>query len=214
MSSNRHYVIDILPTDVLNFHEIEQVLVFENYNSNSEKTKALMKIHQQFGHASSDNMKRLLKQVNLLDNDILPLIDKFYACKTCKQYKKPSHGPAVVLGKASDFNHIVAMDLQQLGSSLWYFHVIDEFTRFSNAVTVHTKSSAIIAEEVFQMWICIFGPPKQIFSDNGGIISQYFVDLCENFNINIKIIPAESPWSNGLCEHHNKILSDIIVKLK
>ena len=36
-----HYTIDILPTDVLNFHEIEKVLVFENYKSNSEKPKFL-----------------------------------------------------------------------------------------------------------------------------------------------------------------------------
>ena len=68
LSSNGHYAIDILPTDVLNFHEIEQVLVFENYKSNLEKTKALMKIHWQFGHGSSDSMKHLLKQANLLDN--------------------------------------------------------------------------------------------------------------------------------------------------
>ena len=44
-----------------------------------------MKIHGQFGHASSDNI------ANLLDNDILPLIDKVYdTCKTCKQYEKLS----------------------------------------------------------------------------------------------------------------------------
>ena len=65
------------------------------------------------------------------------------------------------------------------------------------------------------MWISIFGPPKQIFSDNGGkFVSQYFVDLCENVNINIKTKPAESSWSNGLCECHNKVLSDFIVKIK
>ena len=145
LSSSGHCAIYISPTDVLNFHEIEQFLGFENYKNNSEKTKALMKIHLQFGHASSDNMKRLLKQANLLDNYILPLIDKVYdTCKTCKQYKKPSRRPVVGLSKASDFNHTVAMDLHQLGRSLWYFHVIDEFTHFSNAVIVHCKSSKII----------------------------------------------------------------------
>ena len=41
LSSNGHYAIDISPTDVLNFHEIEQVLVFENYKSNSEKNKSI-----------------------------------------------------------------------------------------------------------------------------------------------------------------------------
>ena len=41
LSINGHYAIDVLPTDVLNFHEIEQVLVFENYQSNSEKNKII-----------------------------------------------------------------------------------------------------------------------------------------------------------------------------
>ena len=87
------------------------------------------------------------------------------------------------------------MNLNQLGNGLWYFHVIDEFIHFSNAAIIHTKSSNIISSNV-DMYIL---PPKQIFSDNGGeFISQYFVDLCENFNINIKTTPIESPWSNGL----------------
>ena len=65
------------------------------------------------------------------------------------------------------------------------------------------------------MWTIIFGPPKQIFSDDGGeFVSQYFANFCENFNINIKTIAVESPWSNGLCECHYKFLSDIIVKIK
>ena len=51
LSSKSHCTIDILPADVLNFYEIEQVLVFENYKSNLEKIKALIKIHRQFGTA-------------------------------------------------------------------------------------------------------------------------------------------------------------------
>ena len=40
------------------------------------------------------------------------------------------------------------MNLNQLGNSLWYFHVIDEFIHFSNAVIIHTKSSNIISSHV------------------------------------------------------------------
>ena len=53
--------------------------------------------------------------------------------KPVNNKKKSSHGPVVGLSKARDLNHIVAMEIQ-LGSSLCYFHVNDEFTRFSNAV--------------------------------------------------------------------------------
>ena len=40
------------------------------------------------------------------------------------------------------------------------------------------------------------------------------IDLCENFNIKILATPAESPWSNGLCEQHNKLLTDMLLKIK
>ena len=53
-----------------------------------------MKIHWQFGHAMSD-MKCLLKQANLLDNDILPLIDKVCdTSKTCKSNIKTLSSPS------------------------------------------------------------------------------------------------------------------------
>ena len=107
------------------------------------------------------------------------------------------------------------MDLHQLGENLWYFHFIDGFGRFSSAIIVKTKSSKIITEKFLQNWISVFGPPSKIFSDNGGeFVSQDFIDLCENFNTNIVTTPAESSWSNVVCERHNKILTDIVLKIK
>ena len=80
---------------------------------------------------------------------------------------------------------------------------------------VKTRSSKIITEKFLQNWISVFGPPCKIFSDNGGeFVSHDFIDLCENFNINIITTPAESPWSNGACERHHKILTDIVLKIK
>ena len=107
------------------------------------------------------------------------------------------------------------MDLHQLGENLWYFHFIDEFILFSSAIIIKTKSksSKIIIEKFLQNWISVFGHSK-ILSDNGGeFVSQDFIHLCENFNINITT-PAESPWSNKVCERHNKILTDIVLKIK
>ena len=106
------------------------------------------------------------------------------------------------------------MDLHQLGENLWYFRFIDEFSRFSSAINVKTKSSKIITGKFLQNWISVFGPPSKISSGNEGeFVSQNFIDSCENFNINITT-PAKSPWSNGVCERHNKILTDIVLKIK
>ena len=206
LSSNGHYATDILPTDIYSFNDVNEVLIFENYRSEFEKIKVLTKAHKQFRHASIENMRRLLNNASPLNSETSKLIEKVYnSCKICLIYKKPSHRPVVGLSKASNFNDTVAMDLYQLGENLWYFHFIDEFSRFSCAIIVKTKSSKIIIEKFLQNWISVFGSPSKIFSDNGGeFVSQDFIDLCENFNINIIITLAESPWSNGACERQNK----------
>ena len=58
--------------------------------------------------------------------------------------------------------------------------------------------------------INLFGSPNIVFSGNGG----EFIDFCETFIMKVKTAAAEAPWSNGICEHHNVIITDIILKVK
>ena len=83
LSSNGHYAIDILPTDIYSFNAINEVLIFENCNSEFEKIKVLTKIHKQFGHTSIENMRYLLNNASLLNSETSRLIEKVYnSCKT------------------------------------------------------------------------------------------------------------------------------------
>ena len=45
-------------------------------------------------------------------------------------------------------------------------------------------------------------------------LHQKTIDFCENFNIKIKTIAAEFPWSNGICEHHKAIITETLLKVK
>ena len=50
-------------------------------------------------------------------------------------------------------------------------------------------------------------------SDNGGeFANKKFLEMCESMNIRFMLTAAESPFSNGLVERHNLILSEIIDK--
>ena len=46
--------------------------------------------------------------------------------------------------RATDFNQSVAMDLHYNDKNLWYFHIIDESSRYSNAVIIRSKHPNII----------------------------------------------------------------------
>ena len=59
------------------------------------------------------------------------------------------------------------------------------------------------------------GSPNTVFSDNGGeFVSREFIDFCENFNMKVKTTVAEAPWSNGICERHSAIITNIILKVR
>ena len=60
------------------------------------------------------------------------------------------------------------MDLHYIDKNLWYSHMIDEFSRYSNAVIIKSKQPAVIIQNFIQNWISLFGSPMKIFSDNRG----------------------------------------------
>ena len=154
-----------------------------------------------------------MKNAEFLTSEISKLVDEVSEkCVICKTHKRPSPRPVVSLPRATTFNQTVAMDLHSLEKNIWYFHMIDEFTRFSNAVIIKSKHPDVIIKNFLRNWISIFGSPSKVFSDNGGeFFSREFVDFCENFNIKVSTTPSESPWSNGICERHNAILTDIVL---
>ena len=64
--------------------------------------------------------------------------------------------------------HTVATDSHQLGTYLWYLHLIDEFYKFSNSVIIKNKSTDFIIKMFLKYWICLFGSPNTVISDSRG----------------------------------------------
>ena len=50
--------------------------------------------------------------------------------------------------------------------------------------------------------------------DSGGESNNYdFQDMSENLNVEIATMAAESPWSNGVVEHHNAVIGNMVHKI-
>ena len=91
--------------------------------------------------------------------------------------------------------------------------MVDEFSKFSAGVILSKKSAS--ADAFLKSWVSVFGAPNKIFSDNGGeFIGDDLYEICELFNISVTTTPANAPWSNGVCERHNQILTNIMLKVK
>ena len=113
---------------------------------------------------------------------------------------------------ASEFNNTVSVDLNQLKQNLWYLQMINEFTRSSNTAIIGKENDSMTA--FILNWICLFGAPTRIFSDNGSEFISDSFGMCEKFNTKVISTPSYSPWSNNsLCEGHNQFLTSILLKI-
>ncbi|KAL5011741.1 hypothetical protein ScPMuIL_010292 [Solemya velum] len=218
LTSSGHYCVDITGRDNFIPEETEQeVLVIEGDLSETEKWRILKKLHKQFGHASAERLTKLLKSAGTTDKSTLAMLQNItHDCEICAKLKKPTPRPVVGLPLATEYNETIAVDLHELENGrVWYLHIIDEFTRFSAGCIVRTKCSSEFVKKFMEIWICVHGAPKRLYSDNGGEFNSNEVrDMCENFNIENKTTPGYSPWSNGLLERHNMVLTEILLKVK
>ena len=93
------------------------------------------------------------------------------------------------------------MDLHELGHSLQYFHLIEEFTQLGAASIIRSRDPSIIIKNLINHWVRIFGLPEKLYSDNGGESNNLELqDMAENLNITVKKTPADSPFSNGMTQ--------------
>ena len=95
-------------------------MIFKEDEADKSNFQKIVKLQEQFSHASANNLEKLLKQVSISLTNITYIIIKIVSlCKMWQQYKKPIPRPAEVLPIANDFNDTVTMDFHQLGSNLW-----------------------------------------------------------------------------------------------
>ena len=216
-TSSGHYCIDISGN---NSAEVEaedlEVLLLQDAETKKERLKKLVKLHKQFGHASEESLTKLIRNSGVKNVTIFKALKEVVDnCETCMKYKKPPPRPVVGLPLADDFNQTVAMDLHELSGNLYYFHMIDEFSRFSAACIIKSKQASVIVLCFIKYWIAVHGAPKMVLSDNGKEFeNEEFRDMCENFNIEVRTTAAFSPWSNGTVERHNQTLTNILKKVK
>ena len=122
----------------------EEVMILEK--DLSENKSQVIKIHTQFGHASIENLKKLINNAGLLDKGLNVIIENVVqSCDICVRFKRAMPRPVVGLSKAKDFNETISFYLHEINSRLYYLQLTDEFTRYSNVVIIKKKSSSLAA---------------------------------------------------------------------
>lgn len=211
-TSSRHYCVNIRDKETTKDQSEEEILTVSENMSSDKKSKVLLKLHEQFGHALANRLQRLIHSSGNKDKECFTILQQIVNVKYAKSTKRQSQ--AVGLPLASEYNETVAVDLHELEPGVWYLHIIDHFTRFSAGNIVKTKKSSEIVNSFIHTWISVHGAPQKLYSDNGGEFNNEEIrDMAENFNIETRTTAGYSPWSNGLLERHNQTLTEIIQKV-
>ena len=190
-----------------------------NGMSSAERETSVAKLHKQFGHASSEKLKLLLKDAKVTDSEVLRSVeDVCNSFEICQKYRRTPSRPVVGLSLAKYFNEAVAMDIKiwtKGGRTIYILYLNDVATRFTVAEVLLNKSKEAVINALITKWVGT-GPglPKKFLSDNGGEFNNAeFTDMCENFNVIECKTAAESPWSNGLCEWNHAVVDRMVSKM-
>ncbi len=92
--------------------------------------------------------------------------------------------------------------------------VTDYATKWSSAIPIKDKTSKTVADTLWEHWICTFGLPERIISDNGG---EFTADELKNALIKVSqvkqhLITPYNPRANGQVERFNKTLANRLAK--
>ena len=72
---------------------------------------------------------------------------------------------------------------------------------------MRTITALNVAKEFVQHWICAYGPPKYLLSDNGSqFTSKLFAFVCAQFGIKNLFTAAYHPQTNGQTERFNRTI--------
>ena len=180
----------------------------------TEKRKALLKLHRQFGHKGTLPIETLLKESGTWDVSYRQILDDIQAsCKTCALYRNTPPRPVVCLRPASQFGEVLTVDLKEWKDD-YIMHMIDAFTRFTQSCVLKRKLPKVVVDNLLRHWFGIFGAPGSIFSDCGGEFSNEEVEeMGHCLGVEIRTTAAYAPWMNGLNERNHCVTDRILEKM-
>lgn len=87
----------------------------------------------------------------------------------------------------------------------------DDLSKYSLAIPLQNQTTEVVAEKFVKHFICIFGTPLKILTDQGSnFMSSMFQDMCKLLRIKKLNTSAYHPQTNGALERSHKTLTEYL----
>ena len=180
----------------------------------SEISLLLSDTHISLGHCGLQRMLLYLKSRYFWPDFYSSIRDFAKGCMTCsmsKSYKKCRFPEFQYCGNLP-FEK-VSMDLKVVSPHNGYHYILviqDTYSRFVNFYALKKKTPECVLEK-FQQFICNYGKPMSVLTDEGTEFKGSFDSFCRNFKI---FHPTSSPYhhsGNGMAERTNRWLEERLI---
>jgi transposase InsO family protein len=127
------------------------------------------------GHEGVTKTKERLLQSYFwpnMDSDISRHVQACRRCQARRKDIKPTHNLLTPLPQCTAMNQRCHMDLfgplkTSSQGKKFVLCITDAFTKYAEMVAIDNKEATTVARQVFERWICRFGTPLEIVTDNG-----------------------------------------------
>ena len=174
----------------------------------------LTKLYHSLGHTGMKKVLPLLQERFYWNNMKKTVSDVIITCDRCQKAKTPKHknrGPLQHITSPSIPMYQLSMDFLLIDtrakSKLKLLTVIDEFTKFSWAIVIHSENAKLTAEKLYRELYTKFGIPSIVHTDRGQtFLSNIIKQLNKILSIKHTTTTSYRPQSNATCERLNKTI--------
>jgi hypothetical protein len=148
-----------------------------------------------------------------MDKQILDFIKNCHKCQTTQRFHPMDKQPIQPLPQCSQLNQRIHADLfgplktSEKGKK-YILCITDAFTKYIELIAISDKEASTIASAIFYKWICRYGCPLQITTDNGkefcAKISAHLFDLMKTDHLTTS---PYHPQCNSQVEIVNKAIA-------
>ena len=171
---------------------------------------SVARLHLNTGHAHKKELIRLLSSYGSINSATLTAINHM-VCGSCERTKPPAPPrPASIPQFMGQFGERVQVDIVYIrdlsGSNHPVLGMVDMATLLQQAVRLHSRASAHVADQFRRSWLMPYGYPLVCEVDADGAFEGDFRTALEDAGVHYVVIPPEAPWRIGTVERRNAVL--------
>lgn len=184
----------------------------------SKISDVIGKVHKDIGHGGQRKTEAAVRKRFWWPSVHHDVLDYCRKCNVCARTKQPNITmraplqPMLVEGPNQRVGVDVIGPLSVTRAGNRYVLVmVDYFTKWCEAVPMKNQDATSIANIFFNTWVCRFGAPCSLHSDQGSAFEGHIIaGLCNILNIQKTRTTSYHPEGNGLVERTNRTVKGIL----